>query len=244
MIVIERPATADSGVAVQVHGILRCEIGPDADAVTVHVGSWPSDAARLAGRDPAAVSAARIPLADLLAASGLMGELVTALTRDGWLAGGQRLPDAQTDQLAHAKAVGRARINAAWAAADAGTFAHTGVVIDCGPESRRHIETINGYVAANGVYPVGFPGQWKARDNSYLPLPDVTAWRAFYGSMVAQGLANFGRAQALKAAIDAAPSIEAAQSIDWATPLPVLPAGSPAPTPGPAPAPAPPEPNP
>lgn len=220
MIVITKPTTAESGVAVDAHGILRCEIGPDADAVLVHVGSWPTDAARLAGRDPVARCVARVPLQDLLHASGLMDELVTALTRDGWLAGGQRLPDAQTDQLAHAKAVGRARINAAWAAADAGTFAHTGVVIDCGPESRRHIETINGYVAGAGAFPLGWPGQWKARDNSYVPLPDVTAWRSFYAAMVAQGLQNFARAQTLKALIDAAPDLAAVQAIGWETSLP------------------------
>ena len=53
------------------------------------------------------------------------------------------------------------------------------------------------------------------RDNSLLPIPDVAAWTAFYGAMVAAGNANFGKAQQLKAALEAANTVAEVAAVVW-----------------------------
>ena len=63
--------------------------------------------------------------------------------------------------------------------------------------------------------PPGFPGAWKADDNSYYLIPDVAAWKVFYTSMVAAGSANFAHAQELKAQLAAAATPEAVAAIVW-----------------------------
>lgn len=114
-----------------------------------------------------------------------------------------------------AKAAKNAEINAARAAANAGTFAHGGKTFACDALSRGDIDGVNGYVALFGALPPEFPGAWKAADNSYLPIADVPAWKAFYAAMVAQGAANFAHAQALKAQLAAATTPEAVAAIAW-----------------------------
>lgn len=74
---------------------------------------------------------------------------------------------------------------------------------------------MNGYVALYGALPPGFPGAWKAVDNTYLPIANVDAWKVFYTAMVAQGAANFAHAQELKAQLAAATTPEAVAAIVW-----------------------------
>ena len=54
-------------------------------------------------------------------------------------------------------------------------------------------------IALFGEFPAGFPGGWKATDNTVIPLADVDAFRAMYASMTAQGTENFNHSQDLKA---------------------------------------------
>lgn len=117
--------------------------------------------------------------------------------------------------LAEAQAEARARVNTSWADADASHFEFGGKVIACGPQSRGHIESVNGVVLLTGAFPAGWPGQWKAVDNTYVPIADLPTWGAFYGAMVAQGMANFGKAQSLKGQIEAAADIAAADAVVW-----------------------------
>lgn len=117
--------------------------------------------------------------------------------------------------LDEAKAAKNAEINAARADANSQTFHHSGREFACDALSRSDIDGINGYVALNGDFPAQFPGAWKAIDNSYYPLPDVAAWKAFYASMVATGGANFAHAQALKAQLASATTIEEVDAIAW-----------------------------
>jgi hypothetical protein len=123
------------------------------------------------------------------------------------------IPPAPTlDEL---KAAKNAEINLARAAANTSTFAHGGKTFSCDQLSRGDIDGVNGYVALFGALPPEFPGAWKAIDNSYHPIADVAAWKAFYASMVAAGSANFVHAQTLKAQLAAATTPAAVAAIVW-----------------------------
>lgn len=113
------------------------------------------------------------------------------------------------------KSTKNAEINAARAAANTSIFAHGGKEFSCDPLSRGDIDGVNGEVALTGALPQGFPGAWKAVDNTWLPIPDAAAWTAFYRAMVAQGAANFAHAQELKAQLAAAITPEAVAAIVW-----------------------------
>jgi hypothetical protein len=123
--------------------------------------------------------------------------------------------DPPAPTLAELKDAKNADINAWRAQANTGTFAHGGKAFACDALSRSDIDGVNGYVALFGALPPDFPGAWKAADNSYLPIADVAAWKAFYASMVAQGAANFAHAQQLKAQLAAAETPEAVAAIVW-----------------------------
>ncbi|MDT3735555.1 MAG: DUF4376 domain-containing protein [Denitratisoma sp.] len=147
--------------------------------------------------------------AALLAAQGT-GKIITADAEGFPIAADPPAPTLEELKLSK-----NAEINAARAAANAGTFAHGGKTFACDALSRGDIDGVNGYVALFGALPPEFPGAWKAADNSYLPIEDVPAWKAFYAAMVAQGAANFAHAQALKAQLAAATTPEAVAAIAW-----------------------------
>lgn len=113
------------------------------------------------------------------------------------------------------KAAKNAEINQARATANTSTFTHDGKAFGCDALSRSDIDGVNGYMALYGALPPAFPGAWKAADNSYYPIADVAAWKAFYASMVATGSTNFMHAQTLKAQLAAATTPEAVAAIVW-----------------------------
>ncbi len=117
--------------------------------------------------------------------------------------------------LEAAKTSKNLEINTARAAANSRTFPHDGHNFACDALSRSDIDGINGYVALNGDFPAQFPGVWKTVANGYYPLPDIEVWKAFYAAMVATGAANFAHAQALKARLAAATTIEEVEAISW-----------------------------
>jgi hypothetical protein len=121
-------------------------------------------------------------------------------------------PALEVDQL---KAAKNAEINVERAAANTSSFDHGGKTFSCDQLSRSDIDGVNGYVALYGALPPGFPGAWKAVDNTYLPIADVDAWKVFYTAMVAKGAANFAHAQELKAHLAAATTPEAVAAIIW-----------------------------
>lgn len=135
----------------------------------------------------------------------------------GWLWDGETLtpPPAPQVPLAELKADKNAEINAARLAANFSTFTHAGKTIACDQLSRSDIDGTNGFVALYGALPPGWPGGWKAVDNSYVPIATVNDWKAFYSSMFAAGNANFAKAQALKAQLDAATTAEQVAAIAW-----------------------------
>jgi len=118
-------------------------------------------------------------------------------------------------QLAAAKEAKNAEINAARLAANTSTFAHAGKVFACDQLSRSDIDGTNGFVTLYGALPPGWPGGWKAVDNTYLPINDVAAWKDFYTSMFAAGAANFAKAQTLKASLGAATTLAQVRGIVW-----------------------------
>lgn len=120
-----------------------------------------------------------------------------------------------TRDIEAARAAKRAQINAAWAAADAGTFAYAGHAISADAASRGRIDAVTGCVLATGDLPAGWPGGWRDVDNQLAPITSTTDWGAFLGSMVAQGMANFAHAQQLKSTLDAATTLAEIDAVVW-----------------------------
>ncbi len=142
----------------------------------------------------------------------------TPRTGQAWLRGWQVVALTAADvaaQLAVAKAEKYAEINAARLGANTSTFTHAGKVIACDQLSRYDIDGTNGFVTLNDALPPGWPGGWKAVDNTYVAISTVAEWKAFYASMFATGLGNFAHAQALKAQVEAATTLAQVQGIHW-----------------------------
>ncbi len=118
--------------------------------------------------------------------------------------------------LAELKAAKNAAINAERLKANQSHFTFAGKQIATDPLSRSDIDGAHGIIVATGALPPGWPGGWKAMDNTICPIPDVPTWLAFYGTMVAQGTANFNHAQALKAQLAAATTPAEVEAVpDW-----------------------------
>ena len=121
----------------------------------------------------------------------------------------------QASGLAQQKAAKNDQINAWRAAANLSTFPHSGKHIACDELSRSDIDGVANNIALFGEFPDGFPGGWKATDNSVIPLPNVDAFRAMYASMTAQGTENFNHSQTLKVQLAAASTPEEVAAIQW-----------------------------
>lgn len=117
--------------------------------------------------------------------------------------------------LSELKAKKNLYINASRGFANEQTFSHAGKTFSCDRLSRSDIDGVNGFVTLTGALPPGFPGAWKAVDNTYHPIANVAAWAAFYGAMVATGAAHFAHSESLKAALAAATTAEAVAAIVW-----------------------------
>lgn len=120
--------------------------------------------------------------------------------------------------LAMLKASKSDEINTARLRANQGTFGFGGKRFQCDALGRSDIDGMNGAIALLRALPADWLGQWKAADNTFVLIPDLATWAAFYGAMVAQGQANFVCAQALKSQIDAATTPAALALIAWPTP--------------------------
>lgn len=117
--------------------------------------------------------------------------------------------------LAELKTSKNAEINEWRAAANLSTFPHAGKQVACDTLSRSDIDGVANNIALFGEFPFGFPGGWKATDNTMIPLIDVDAFRALYASMTAQGTENFNHAQALKVRLADASTPEEIAAIQW-----------------------------
>lgn len=117
--------------------------------------------------------------------------------------------------LADLKAAKNTEINARRLKANRGTFSHAGKIFACDELSRSDIDGANGMIANLGSMPPGWPGGWKAVDNTVLRIATVADWKAFYGSMFASGNTNFIHAQDLKTALAAATTAAQVAAIVW-----------------------------
>lgn len=117
--------------------------------------------------------------------------------------------------LAEAKAAKNLEINASRLAANTSYFTFNGKQIAVDALSRSDIDASNGIISLTGALPGGWPGAWKAMDNTYVAIPDIATWTAFYAAMVTQGTANFVYSQQLKAALAAATTLEQVDAIYW-----------------------------
>jgi hypothetical protein len=144
-------------------------------------------------------------------------DLVGGQIGDAWdETAGQPIPSPPPGvDLATIKVARNAEINTWRAAANVSTFPHAGKVIACDALSRSDIDGVANHIALFGTFPAGFPGAWKAVDNTLIPLPDVDAFRAMYASMTAQGTENFNHSQSLKAALALATTPEEVAAIEW-----------------------------
>lgn len=122
--------------------------------------------------------------------------------------------------LSLAKDQKRGQINAARLAANRSGFTFAGKLISTDELSRSDIDGTNSNVVLNNAFPAGWPGAWKAEDNSFVPIPDLDTWRQFIAAMAAQGAANFATAQALKAQLDAAQTMAEVDAVAWPAPAP------------------------
>ena len=117
--------------------------------------------------------------------------------------------------LMDVKSIQNGLINTERLAANRSSFQFSGKAIACDELSRGDIDAVSGIVALTGALPPGFPGGWKAIDNSYVAIPDRAAWVSFYAAMVSQGTANFNHAQLRKSALLAASTITEAEAVVW-----------------------------
>lgn len=117
--------------------------------------------------------------------------------------------------LADLKAAKNAEINAARLTANRSTFVHLTKQFACDELSRSDIDGANGQISNLGAMPAGWPGGWKAVDNTYLPITTVVDWKAFYSSMFAAGAANFAHAQDLKTQLASATTPAQVAAIVW-----------------------------
>jgi len=118
-------------------------------------------------------------------------------------------------QLSVAKDAKNKQINKWREEANLTSFPFAGKQIACDSLSYRDIMSIAVYVLMFGDFEPGFPGVWKAMDNTYVPLATTNDFKAMYDAMVAQGTANFNHSQELKAQVAAATKTNQLDSIVW-----------------------------
>lgn len=117
--------------------------------------------------------------------------------------------------LAAQRANKNAQINAAWIREDSVEFHYAGERIGAEPDDALRLNAINGFISLMGVMPPDWPGVWKTKANTFIPLPDVDAWKPFYTAFVTKGVANYMAAQSLKAQIAAATTAAEIAAIAW-----------------------------
>ncbi|MCW3641763.1 DUF4376 domain-containing protein [Burkholderia cenocepacia] len=119
------------------------------------------------------------------------------------------LPEAQAMQTAIVQAAYGAAVQAPVAFKSAAGVTQT---FDADQASQLVLmQTTQGYTLANAV-PTGF--YWKAADNTHIAFT-LSDLQGLYAAMLEQGWNAFQKLQSLKAAIAAATSVSAVESILW-----------------------------
>ncbi len=116
--------------------------------------------------------------------------------------------------LENARKDKRLQLNMSRLAANTSTFPYGGKLIACDALSRSDIDGVLGF-ALRGSLPAGFPGVWKATDNTYVPIPDAATFLLMFDAMVAQGVTNFLHSEQKKAELAAAETLAEIAAIQW-----------------------------
>lgn len=206
---IYKMVTLPTGEAYEYHRVVHGEVNYEEGVFTVTVASWANRNDYLLQRRPARNS--------FELSLDVISTVEAVLVSDGLFDGGVIVSDENTEgtALEKAKASKNAAINAARMSANTSSFTHAGKAFSCDRLSRSDIDGVNGLVSIINSLPPGWPGAWKAVDNTYHLIPDVTAWVAFYGAMVATGTAHFAHSQALKALLVNAGTPAEVAEIHW-----------------------------
>ncbi|MES2073878.1 MAG: DUF4376 domain-containing protein [Pseudomonadota bacterium] len=118
-------------------------------------------------------------------------------------------------ELAAAKAEKNDQINAWRVAANSASFQFAGKAFSVDELSYKDIMSMNGAVTLIGGMPPDWIGEWKAIDNTFIPIQDKATWIAFYLAMINQGQGNFLRSQQLKEALASASTLQQIAAITW-----------------------------
>jgi hypothetical protein len=124
-------------------------------------------------------------------------------------------PSSPAPTVGELKAAKNEKINQWRAVANSSTFPHAGKVFQCDALSRSDIDGVANHIGLFGTFPQGFPGIWKATDNSYLSMATIDDFKDFYQSMTTQGTGNFNKAEVLKTQLAAATTPEDVDAIVW-----------------------------
>lgn len=110
MISFEKPLSAPNGAPVNFHAVTRAEVGPDADAITLYISSWPSRAAWMEGHEPVAYAAPRVEFAQLPTCGAFMDDVVFVITSRGLLEGALPVVDQPPEEQLRERAAHLARV--------------------------------------------------------------------------------------------------------------------------------------
>lgn len=117
--------------------------------------------------------------------------------------------------LAEAIKVKVLEIDAARLSANFGTFTYNGDTFSCDALSRSDLDATAGYVGLFGAFAPDFPNAWKKADGTYIPMPTVDEFKAFYRAFYDQGLANLKQSETLKQALAKATTAADIAAIQW-----------------------------
>lgn len=121
---------------------------------------------------------------------------------------------ATIDMVAY-KAAKNLQINQWRLEANTTTFPYSGKLIACDDLSRSDIDGVANMISLTSALPAGFPGAWKATDNTYIPITSTADFIAMFSAMSAYGVSNFIHSQSLKTALAAAATKADVDAIAW-----------------------------
>jgi hypothetical protein len=213
---INKQITTGTGVQVSHHHVLQVRLADSMLTMDMEIESWHTENQRLTGYPPVARAIYRLPISGLGGSTSLVDDLRAGIVGPAGLYGGVVVSDI-TQTLEGLKALKRTQINV-WRdeAMDFG-FYFGGHLVSTDAKGMQDISGTNGSVTLTGTFPEGWAGYWKAKDNFYIPIPDIQTWKLFYGAMSAQGVVNFAKSEALKSQLALAQGPADVEAVVWPT---------------------------
>ena len=217
---IIRSIVAPNGAPVTYHKLASLELSAPFDVVRVTIQSWADSGSYLTGANPVWTWYCPVPYASLGAnvLSAIEGYTIGNCSD---FIGGTLVAETPGTDIAAVRARKRAEINAGRWLANNTTFTFAGKQIAVDPLSRSDVDGAALEILNQSALPTGWPGTWKATDNTYVSVPDLATWKALYHAMYQQGLDNFVYSQSLKEYVDdPARTAEEVDAVYWGMELP------------------------